>query len=411
MQNYLKKYIAGLGFFLLVLFIATTVSQISYFDIGKQSASVIDILPTDAEPASGFAWSDSVGWINFGTSTEEVEGRVYVSNNKLYGYAWGENVGWISLNCENDNSCGDSNYGVTQTSSNGVLTGFAWGENIGWIDFAPDGGGVFVATSTSGVNAFSGYAWGENIGWISFSGTSPDYGVTTTWNHPAASAPVTIVTVSCSYEYSDWGDCIASEQIRTVTPEAGSCSGQTLLPLTQACTMPVIATTTATTTVATSTNIFVSISPATSTIFTGETLQLNATVTGTTTNNIVTWSIFPIENIIDNFYGTINDTGLYTAPTQAVNVTIQAKALADLTKTATSQIIVRLAATTTPCTAHTYSPWSICNNSLQTRTVLTNIPTDCIGGFYPLLLPMLALWLPQQQLPQLLQQPPLTQIL
>jgi hypothetical protein len=385
MQNYLKKYLIGVGLFLLVLGVAQTIGKISYFDIGRQSATVLDILPDDAKPASGFAWSDSVGWINFGTSTDEVEGRVYVSNNKLYGYAWGENIGWISLNCENDDSCDDSNYGVTQTNSNGVLSGFAWGENIGWIDFAPDGGGVFVATSTSGVNAFSGYAWGENIGWISFTGISPDYGVTTTWNHPAASTPVTVITISCSYEYSDWSDCVAGEQTRTVTPDAGSCSGQTLLPLTQTCTIP-IATSTATTTMATSTNISVSIQPASSTILTSQTLQLTATVTGTTTNNSVDWSIFPVETIIENFYGQITETGLYTAPPRAVDVTIQARAKADNTKVANANVSVRLApATTTPCTAYTYSDWSICTDNNQTRTVLTDIPTGCVGGASPII--------------------------
>ena len=100
MQNHLKAYLAGVGLFLVVLLIATTIDKNFYFNVGKQTASAFD--PTtipNADIASGFAWNDNVGWINFGTSTERVAGRVYVSNNELYGYAWGENIGWISLNC------------------------------------------------------------------------------------------------------------------------------------------------------------------------------------------------------------------------------------------------------------------------------------------------------------------------
>jgi len=193
MQNFIKKYLATLGFFLAVIIVASAINNLSYknLNVGNQSAAVFNPtdLPSTAKPASGFAWNDNVGWINFGTTTSSEEGRVYVSNNRLYGYAWGENIGWISMNCANtevDNNC--STYGVTQTDSDGILTGKAWGENIGWIDFAPTGGGVNITTNIDGVNTFSGYAWGENIGWISFSGTAEDnstYGVETDWNAPS----------------------------------------------------------------------------------------------------------------------------------------------------------------------------------------------------------------------------------
>jgi hypothetical protein len=192
MQNYFKKYLLGCLLLFLVVMIAGPINNyISKNPVGKMTASIFDpnTLPADAMPASGFAWNDNTGWINFGDENSSSTGRVYVSNNKLYGFAWGENVGWISMTCENDTACTEE-YGVTQNDSDGTLTGYAWGENVGWIDFAPDGGGVFVSTSTSGTNTLSGYAWGENIGWISFScenddscGTA-DYGVTTTWTAP-----------------------------------------------------------------------------------------------------------------------------------------------------------------------------------------------------------------------------------
>ena len=194
MQNYLKKYLAGCLLFFLLIIIAGSFNSFLYNKsrVNLTASMLMTIfnpasLPADAKPASGYAWNDNVGWINFGEDSSDPTGRVYVSNNKLYGYAWGENIGWISLTCSNDTSAncsGGYNYGVTQNNRNGTLTGYAWGENIGWIDFAPTGGGVHINPLTGD---FTGYAWGENIGWISFNcandnscGTS-NYKVSTAW--------------------------------------------------------------------------------------------------------------------------------------------------------------------------------------------------------------------------------------
>jgi hypothetical protein len=449
MQNIIKKYLAGLAFFSLALFVGTIINNTSYEDINtvRQSAAIFNpsSLPADALPASGFAWNDNVGWINFGDENSSPTGRVYVSNNKLYGYAWGENIGWISMTCENDTDC-TNEYGVTQNDSDGTLTGYAWGENIGWIDFAPTGGGVSVSTSTSSPNTLTGYAWGENIGWISFSGTSPDYGVTTTWAaeeitigaissdsltfpykisrnattsfsaivtgrdntdviwslpseagiidedglYTASTTPgdytltattdvdpsvstTTIITIKsgatppppgCIYNEAVWSDCTNSSQTRTLTATNQTCVGEDPKVETQSCTMP----------------INISIEPITSTIYIGDIIQFSATITGTTTNNEVLWTVLPIETIIPDFYGHINNEGKYFAPMTAsgtINVTIKATAKADNSKSATAEVVIRLKP---PCTGYTYSNWGACINEVQTRTASTSIPTNCSGG-------------------------------
>jgi hypothetical protein len=112
-----------------------------------------------------YAWSETSGWIDFGTTL----GAVTVSDNALSGYAYGENIGWINL-------------ATVINDGTGILSGKAWSETVGWIDFAPTGGGVSI--NASGV--FTGYAYGENIGWINFDTSKP---VTTDWR-PASSAPV-----------------------------------------------------------------------------------------------------------------------------------------------------------------------------------------------------------------------------
>lgn len=55
--------------------------------------------------------------------------------NPVSGYAWSETIGWISFSCANDSSCATSPYGVTVDSDTGYFSGNAWSENIGWISF------------------------------------------------------------------------------------------------------------------------------------------------------------------------------------------------------------------------------------------------------------------------------------
>jgi len=138
-----------------------------------------------------YAWSENVGWIDFGTTA----GNVHVTDSALSGYAWNETTGWISLNCSNDTSCATVDYKVTNTSA-GTLGGNAWGENVGWIQFAPTNGGITI--DSSGV--FSGYAWGENVGWIVFncsnqsSCSTVDYKVSTDWRPTSARVTATVTT-------------------------------------------------------------------------------------------------------------------------------------------------------------------------------------------------------------------------
>ena len=90
--------------------------------------------------------------INFGTT----EGNVTVTNSAITGYAWSESYGWINL---------DPSMGGVSNDGNGYISGYAWGERTGWINFSPTNGGVSINVSTGD---FSGYAWSENLGWISF---------------------------------------------------------------------------------------------------------------------------------------------------------------------------------------------------------------------------------------------------
>lgn len=113
-----------------------------------------------------YAWSENIGWINFGTSG----GSVAITDAGLTGYAWSDNYGWIFLD--------PSGSGVSNNAE-GTLSGQAWGENTGFIDFS----GVTIDSS----GLFSGHASGTVTGQISFNCSnssscgSSDFKVGTDW--------------------------------------------------------------------------------------------------------------------------------------------------------------------------------------------------------------------------------------
>ncbi|MDD2934868.1 MAG: carboxypeptidase-like regulatory domain-containing protein [Candidatus Pacebacteria bacterium] len=151
---------------------------VSFFLISFGGDALASSTSGVVDPIYKYAWSENVGWLNFGTS----EGNIVVSDSGLTGYFWGENIGWVSLNCSNDNSCSSVDYAV-ENDGYGNLSGYAWSENTGWINFNPDYGGVTIDTSGN----FSGYAYSESTGWIVFncittdSCSSVDYKIKTDW--------------------------------------------------------------------------------------------------------------------------------------------------------------------------------------------------------------------------------------
>ena len=168
-------------------------------------AAAIRAFAENIDPAnndSQFAWGENVGWINAEPLGESGPG-MQVGGLGLTGYMYGENIGWINLSCENNNTCGTAQYGVTNDNA-GNLAGYAWGENVGWISFSCANTNVCGATPygvtidpLTGV--FSGFAWGENIGWISFADDVPvAYGVVTSDGDAVAQA-----SDNCPFDNND----------------------------------------------------------------------------------------------------------------------------------------------------------------------------------------------------------------
>ncbi len=112
---------------------------------------------------SKYAWSNNVGWLNFGS--------VAVNTTALSGYVWSANSGLINLS---------PSKGGVLNDGNGNLSGFAWGEQLGWIDFD----GVSINTTTG---KFSGTAVGSLVGTITFDCRYCD--VKTDWRPGSSATP------------------------------------------------------------------------------------------------------------------------------------------------------------------------------------------------------------------------------
>jgi len=96
------------------------------------SCSTIDYKVTsDANgDLSGWAWSESFGWISFASTTPIAYGVTVATTTtanyqagEFDGYAWSENIGWISFNCKTGgdsqaNICSTSNYRVQDLRMN-----------------------------------------------------------------------------------------------------------------------------------------------------------------------------------------------------------------------------------------------------------------------------------------------------
>ncbi|NOY35751.1 MAG: fibronectin type III domain-containing protein [bacterium] len=127
----------------------------------------------------GWAWSDTIGWIQFAPDF----GGVFIDNatGDFSGYAWSENIGWIDFAPTAETAPDGNPGGAFLSKSTGAVTG--WAKAVagdaasgwdGWISMsgtASDGSSYGVEFNQSTSN-FSGWAWASNVvGWISFSGS------------------------------------------------------------------------------------------------------------------------------------------------------------------------------------------------------------------------------------------------
>lgn len=127
----------------------------------------------------GQAFSNDYGWINFNCDNKTCENdrQIFCSqdsdcsgvggpcndqcdvssyhvamNTNVSGYAYSSVADWISFNCNNENECGSSVYGVHIDNDTKNFAGYAWSDNVGWVSFQEDslpGAGVDYSFNTN----------------------------------------------------------------------------------------------------------------------------------------------------------------------------------------------------------------------------------------------------------------------
>ncbi len=146
-----------------ILIIATAVVIIPLLIVGKLFASTT-IPISDTSTATVVNTGNQ---IVFDSSTHHTNVTIDYNTRQMSGYAWSDEIGWIDFGGGADNPDGPVNADI-----HGLLKGRAKVMDTGnLIDFnsSPFGSNVAIASSTG---QFSGFVWSQDLGWINFSGVS-----------------------------------------------------------------------------------------------------------------------------------------------------------------------------------------------------------------------------------------------
>jgi hypothetical protein len=128
--------------------------------------------PSNLNAGNSYAWAANIGWMDLIPKRPNPLDGVIVTDTHLSGFAWSDSTGWINFGdgtpanaIRYSNSTGTDS-GVNHDGT-GNFSGLAWSANLGWINFG-------WATPTDAnrprfdlvTGAFTGLAWSSNAGWI-----------------------------------------------------------------------------------------------------------------------------------------------------------------------------------------------------------------------------------------------------
>lgn len=147
-----------------------------------QSASLKEVYAQGVSGLSGYAWSDTVGWVSMrGGSGSTAYGVNVDSNGFLSGYAWSDTIGWIKFGGLSSFPTGSGTSAADARVSGSSIIGWARacaGTSAGdcsSMTSRTDGWDGWIALSGTGYGpaisgtSVSGYAWGSDVvGWLSF---------------------------------------------------------------------------------------------------------------------------------------------------------------------------------------------------------------------------------------------------
>ena len=122
-------------------------------------------------PPRSLAWTESAGYLNLAANAQDERVGVDVFDTCLQGFAWSEGVGWVNFgNSPIDgvrySNSSESDFGVN-VEPDWRLTGYAWSEGGGWISFDTSANGEIPGARIDLDSLrLRGWAWGESLGWV-----------------------------------------------------------------------------------------------------------------------------------------------------------------------------------------------------------------------------------------------------
>lgn len=159
---------------------------------------------------TGYAWSDTIGWIQMNPSLGGV--TLNDATGDLNGYAWSDNIGWVNFDATDATHPSAIINNITTCGSACVVSG--WAKAIaadgngwdGWIKMRDAAAPAYSVNLDKTTGNFSGYAWGSDVvGWVSFGGVTlgsapaPTLSVSLSANPSSGNPPLTsILTATVS---------------------------------------------------------------------------------------------------------------------------------------------------------------------------------------------------------------------
>lgn len=135
----------------------------------------------------------------------------YAHASTLTGWAWSETFGWISFN-STDSGAGGGPYSVTVDDTTGNWSGYAWSEYLGWISFNVGDANAAACPGTRQVNLNK--TTGEVVGdaYALVYGTSQDGCIELSGGtHPSPGTGVTLNTTTGKFTGFAWAGDVTNE--------------------------------------------------------------------------------------------------------------------------------------------------------------------------------------------------------
>jgi hypothetical protein len=134
---------------------------------------------SSSDNLSGYAWSETIGWLSFNCTDAGPCSPAYgvnvASNGSISGYAWSEHIGWVSFNAAEVGGCPSGTCAPQMNRTTGQITGWARALSGGTANAGGWDGWVSLSGANYGITVtgcvWSGYAWGSDVvGWVNFNG-------------------------------------------------------------------------------------------------------------------------------------------------------------------------------------------------------------------------------------------------